>query len=246
MEELDWIVVGPILAAMAAIWMVYFKREEIVSLRHKGFTTKLDSTIRFFKDFYKNTNEKKLVLDRAAQDVAKLSFVDFKTINYLITLHEHELVNLDEMLNFYRRGRKFIHYDASSQKINSENFRLKIKDNSSVRFQAFKYTTYYFISAFFCIFPLFFSSWFVQILNAAKAPFIVWILAALYFIATFMLAIRSLFDTSDLRDADTFIQKLKEADQEYKKIEQIELHENSTILNIPFTNIKIIRKKFSN
>lgn len=243
MDDIDWKVVGPILAAMAAIWMVYFKREEILSLRHKDFTTKLDSTIRFFKDFYKNTKEKKLVLDRAAQDIAKLNFVDFKSMNFLITLHELELLNFDEMIDLYRRGKKFISYDPNCKNVSAESFKLKLKNNNSVKYHVIKFNILYFVSAFFCIFPLFFSSWFVQILNVGKAPVLAWILGIIYFIATFILAVRSLFDSSDLRDADTFIHKLNKADQEYKKIEQIELHENSTILNIPFTNIKIIRKK---
>ena len=64
--------------ALVAIIGVFFKREEILSLRHKDYTAKLDSTLRFFKEFYGRTDQRKLVLDRAAQEVVRLDFVDSK------------------------------------------------------------------------------------------------------------------------------------------------------------------------
>lgn len=242
MDELDWKVIAPIMAAMAAIWMVYFKREEILSLRHKDFTTKLDSTIRFFKEFYKNPNEKKLVLDRAAQDIAKLNFVDFKSMNYLVTLHEHELLNFDEMIDLYRRGKKFIDYDPNCKIVSAESFKLKLKNNKSVKFHIIKYNVEYSITAFFFLFPLFFSDWFLTTLNINKAPLSVWVLVVFYFIGMLILAVSSLFNSSDMRDAEKFIEKLIKANIEYEKIQNIEIIESSVLFSIPFTKIKIIRQ----
>lgn len=242
MGELDWKIVGPILAALAAIWMVYFKREEIVSLRHRDFTTKLDSTIRFFKDFYKNSEEKKLVLDRAAQDIARLNFVDFKSTSYLITLHENELINFDEIIDLYRRGKKFIDYDANCKEVCAESFKLNLKNNKSFKVQIMMFNVQYFISAFFFAFPLFFSNWLLVTLNLSNAPILIWIMAFIYLIGTFILAISSLFDSSDLRGADSFIKKLIKADDEYYKIQMNESVEKSVLFSIPFTKIQVIRR----
>jgi predicted acylesterase/phospholipase RssA len=40
-----------IIGSIVGVLGVFFKREEILSLRGKDFTARLDSTVRFFKDF---------------------------------------------------------------------------------------------------------------------------------------------------------------------------------------------------
>ena len=60
MENLkDWI---PLLTGIATVIGIFYKREEVLSLRHKDFSTRLEATIRFFNEFYgKEGSNKKLI-----------------------------------------------------------------------------------------------------------------------------------------------------------------------------------------
>ena len=46
----DWI---PLLAGIAAFIGIFYKREEVLSLRHKDFSARLDATVRFLVVFQK-------------------------------------------------------------------------------------------------------------------------------------------------------------------------------------------------
>jgi hypothetical protein len=71
-----------IIGSIVGVLGVFFKREEILSLRGKDFTARLDSTVRFFKDF---TNaDEKLVLDRAAQELVRQDFVNFRFVQLIL------------------------------------------------------------------------------------------------------------------------------------------------------------------
>ncbi|MCJ0827604.1 hypothetical protein MN869_03915 [Acinetobacter sp. NIPH1876] len=132
MENLkDWI---PILAGLAAVIGLFYKREEVLSLRHKDFSTRLDATIRFFDEFYgKEQGKNKLVSDRAAQDVVKSELIDFKFLCYLIKLDENFLIKLDELIHHYKVGKEFIIYLPSLGQVDVNNFSLKLKNDRSVK-----------------------------------------------------------------------------------------------------------------
>lgn len=99
-----------LLGALVGIIGIFFKRQEITALAHKDYTAKLDSTNRFFENFFEKYGVRRLVLDRAAQELARLDYVDYDFICYLVKLHEARLINLDQIIRLYKSGRKFIEY----------------------------------------------------------------------------------------------------------------------------------------
>lgn len=230
-----------IVGALVAIIGVFFKREEILSLRHKDFTAKLDSTLRFFKEFYGRTDQRKLVLDRAAQEVVRLDFVDSKTIEYLIKLDENYLINIDETLNQYRIGRKFISYIPTVGDASEHNFQLKVPKNRSVKKQIFFNNAQYFIFAIMACIPFLFSSWFYEILTSKNTPFIYILFSIIFVVACLMAAVINLLEGSDLNNANNFINKIREADRDYQIFKLNEFEREKVIFKIPFTNLKLTR-----
>lgn len=212
MENLkDWI---PILAGLAAVIGLFYKREEVLSLRHKDFTTRLDDTIRFFDEFYgKEDGKNKLVLDRAAQDVVKSELIDFKFLCYLIKLDEKFLIKLDELIHHYKVGKEFIIYSPSLGEVDVNNFSLKLKNGRSVKKQILIFNLQYFLFASIVSIPFLISPWFSNFLQSDKTPFIFVLCTFILGFASFMAAAVALLQASSLSHADKFIEKIKEADQ---------------------------------
>ncbi|QNH50192.1 hypothetical protein HWI77_10625 [Acinetobacter venetianus] len=212
MENLkDWI---PILAGLAAVIGLFYKREEVLSLRHKDFSTRLDATIRFFDEFYgKEDGKNKLVLDRAAQDVVKSELIDFKFLSYLIQLDEKFLIKLDELIHHYKVGKEFIIYSPSLGKVDINNFSLKLKNGRSVKRQILMFDAQYFFFAFIFSIPFLISPWFSSFLMADKTPFIFVICTIILGFVSFMAAVVAMVQASNLHHAAEFIKKIQEAEQ---------------------------------
>ncbi|WP_187349236.1 MULTISPECIES: hypothetical protein [Acinetobacter] len=227
-----------VITASVAIVGIFFKREEILALKNKDYTAKLDSTIRFFKEFYGNNDHRKLVLDRAAQEVVRLDVVDYRLVEYLIILDEQYLINIDEILQHYRNGHKFIEYLPSSEKLSAKSFKLKIKKNRSLKKQIFIYNAQYFIFASLICIPLVFSSWFYNFLTAKNTPFLFVVFTAIYSVFGLLAAVMALFEGTDLNHADQFITKLQNADKQYRFL-IIKQKKDTPRVKIPFLNLKI-------
>lgn len=212
MENLkDWI---PILAGIAAVIGLFYKREEVLSLRHKDFSTRLDATIRFFDEFYgQEEGKNKLVLDRAAQDVVKSELIDFKFLCYLIKLDEKFLIKLDELIHHYKVGKEFIIYSPSHEQVDFNNFTLKLRNDRSVKVQIIIFNLQYFLFAFIVSIPFLISPWFSSFLLSDKTPFIFVICTVILGFASFMAAAVALLQASSLSHAEKFMEKIKEADQ---------------------------------
>lgn len=227
-----------VITALAAIVGIFFKREEILALKNKDYTAKLDSTIRFFKEFYGNNDHRKLVLDRAAQEVVRLDIVDYRLVEYLIILDEQYLINIDEILQHYRNGHKFIEYLPSSEKLSAKRFKLKLKKDWSVKKQIFFYNAQYFGFASVVCIPFIFSSWVYNFLTAKNTPFLFIVFTAIYVIFGLLAAIMALFEGTDLSHADQFITKLQNADKQYKFL-IVKEKKDTPRVKIPFLNLKI-------
>ena len=212
MENLkDWI---PILAGLAAVIGLFYKREEVLSLRHKDFSTRLDATIRFFDEFYgKEQGKNKLVLDRAAQDVVKSELIDFKFLCYLIKLDENFLIKLDELIHHYKVGKEFIIYLPSLGQVDVNNFSLKLKNDRSVKKQNLFFNLQYFLFAFIVSIPFLISPWFSSFLMSKETPLIFVLCTVILGFASFMAAAVALLQASSLSHAEKFMQKITEADQ---------------------------------
>lgn len=212
MENLkDWI---PILAGLAAVIGLFYKREEVLALRHKDFSTRLDATIRFFDEFYgKEQGKNKLVLDRAAQDVVKSELIDFKFLCYLIKLDENFLIKLDELIHHYKVGKEFIIYLPSLGQVDVNNFSLKLKNDRSVKKQNLFFNLQYFLFAFIVSIPFLISPWFSSFLMSKDTPLIFVLCTAILGFASFMAAAVALLQASSLSHAEKFMQKITEADQ---------------------------------
>lgn len=210
--ELNFTHVIAAVGTLVTIFGVFLKREEIISLRDKNFTAKLDSTLRFFKEFYSSNNNEKLTLDRAAQDLAKLDKVNFALIKYLITLHETNLIDFDEIIRLYRKGSEFIEFDRLSNIIDVNHIKLKIKRNRKAKKQIMIYNVQYFAFSFIAFYPLIFINNILQLFEKNKAPLAIIVIASLTILSCIMIAIVSLLESATLKDADDFIKKLIAAD----------------------------------
>lgn len=201
---------------VAAIWTLYYKKTEILSLTHKDFTARLDSTIRFYKDFFGKTGANKLILDRAAQELARLDYVDFDFICYLIKLHDTRLIDLDQMIRLYREGRKFIIYTPQKD-VTHINFKIKIKDGRTIDKQVFYFGFQYVFFAMLIVLPFAFSGQLSNLIQL-KIPFFVYLVGGAYFLGCFILSLLGLLDSGKIRDAETFLKKLKDTDTQYQAI----------------------------
>ena len=196
------------------IWTLYYKRTEILAITHKDFTAKRDSTIRFEKDFFDKGNVSKLVLDRAAQELARLDYVDSDFICYLIKLHDARLIDLDQMIRLYRSGRNFIIYTPQKE-VTASNFKIKIKDGRTVGRQVFYFGFQYVIFAMLIVFPLAFSGNIPSLIQVKNILF-AYFFGGAYILGCLFLSVKALIDSVDIRDAETFIQKLNDADVQYQ------------------------------
>lgn len=199
---------------VAGIWTLYYKRTEILALTHKDYTAKLDSTIRFNRDFFNKEGVSKLILDRAAQELARLDYVDYDFICYLIKLHDARLLDLDQMIRLYRNGRKFIIYTAQTD-VTATNFKMKIKSGRTVNRQIFYFGSQYVFFAMLIALPFIFSTQ-LPSLSHLNAPFLVYFISGTYLLGCFILSVVALLDSTNLQDTKTFLEKLKKADQEYQ------------------------------
>lgn len=118
--EIDWKLVAPIAGALAAIITLFLKRHEITNLKHKKISDRLTSSIQYFEKYFEKGQTNQLVLDRAAQDLAKSPNVDHNLVNKLIELHQNYLVNFDHMVTLFDDGYQFINY-KKSQTLNIES-----------------------------------------------------------------------------------------------------------------------------
>lgn len=212
--------------AVVTIWTLFYKAKEILTLLNKDYTAKLDSTVRFFEQFYNKETEKRLTLDRAAQELVRSDFVDYDLVVYLIKLHELRLINFDQLMKLFKFGRKFLIY-TNKDIISSDAFTLKIKTGRKVKKQIKYWNIQYAIFATLFLIPLvFWDSWLKGVLSQ-NLNMIIYIYLLAYFVGSLILAFLPLLQSNDLQDAEEFIAKLKEADEQYKEYEVSErvLHE---------------------
>ncbi|MDV7619340.1 hypothetical protein R4670_11880 [Acinetobacter baumannii] len=210
---------------LVAIWTLYYKRTEIIALGHKDFSAKLESTTRFFKDFYAPNMKNKLEKDRAAQDLARLDYVDYNLVIYLVKLHERKLINFDQILIHYKNGHKFIIY-RSEENLSSKNFKLKIKEGRPIRIQAFIFVAQYIFFAFLFIMPLVFSSYFLNTLEV-KFTFFSYLVVGMYLFGCLILSLTGLFNSGNIHDAGSFLDQINRAEIQLDDINKITIENNS-------------------
>lgn len=206
----DWI---PLLAGIAAFIGIFYKREEVLSLRHKDFSARLDATVRFFSEFYDKENERKLVLDRAAQDVVKSDLIDYKILCYLIKLDEKFLIKLDDLIRHYKFGHEFVDYSPSKNDVDINSFILKVPKNRTSKRQNMIYNSQYFLFAFIAVTPFLISPWISKFLFERTTPLIFTIALIILMLASLMAAVVALLQSSSLAHANKFIEKITEADR---------------------------------
>lgn len=241
MEKDGLEIVIKIALAIATIWTLFYKRAEILGIAHKDYTAKLDSTVRFFKEFFNDNNQKKLILDRASQELARSDYVDYDLISYLIRLHEARAIIFDDIVRLYKLGRKSITY-IPQVIVTSECFKLKVKEARSVKKQIFLWGIQYVFFASLFFLPLMFSEYIINTLANSSAPILIYLLCIMYLIATFMMAFIPLLQSTNLRDAETFINKLKKADEKYKEYEELEKIRLEVKNRISVNNVREYRR----
>ncbi|WP_151707553.1 hypothetical protein [Acinetobacter sp. TUM15064] len=212
--DIDWKLVAPIVGALVAIITLFLKRHEITSLKHKKISDRLASSIQYFEKYYERGQTNQLVLDRAAQDLAKSPNVDHNLVNKLIELHQNYLVNFDRMIFLFDYGIQYIYYKKGQNLNISRDLTIKpfLFLNPTIR-------RYFFIAGYF-IFALIGSVFFLAINTLSNIQIVVNI--SLFFIGCAFIALAFLFLVLEdrLKDADDFIKELNAASEKYKAIEK--------------------------
>lgn len=212
--DIDWKLVAPIAGAFVAIITLFLKRHEITSLKHKKISDRLSSSIQYFENYYEKGQTNQLVLDRAAQDLAKSPNVDHNLVNKLIEFHQNHLVSFDRMIFLFDYGIHYISYKKGQTLDISRDLSIKpfLFINSNFR-------RYLFIAGYF-IFALIGSVFFLAINTSSSIQVVVNI--SLFFIGCAFIALAFLFLVLEdrLKDADDFIKELNAASEKYKAIEK--------------------------
>lgn len=212
--ELDWKLVAPIAGALVAIITLFLKRHEITSLKHKKISDRLASSIQYFEKYYERGQTNQLVLDRAAQDLAKSPNVDHNLVNKLIELHQNYLVNFDQMIFLFDEGNRYISYSKGQEFDISKD--LSIKPFMCIRpnHRRYIFMVGYFIFAFMGLLL------FLVVTNLKDVQVIM--LLAIFVWASILMAFALLFLVleNSLKRADDFIKELTAASEKYKAIEK--------------------------
>lgn len=212
--DIDWKLVAPIVGALVAIVTLFLKRHEITSLKHKKISDRLSSSIQYFEKYYERGQTNQLVLDRAAQDLAKSPNVDHNLVNKLIELHQNYLVNFDRMIFLFDYGIQYISYKKGQTLDISRDLTIKPFPFLSPIIRRYLFIAGYFIFASLGLFLL------LAIINSSSSQVIVNIALMVISLAFVALAFLCLVLEDRLKDADDFIKELNAANEKYKVIEK--------------------------
>lgn len=212
--EIDWKLVAPIAGALAAIITLFLKRHEITCLKHKKISDRLTSSIQYFEKYFDKGQTNQLVLDRAAQDLAKSPNVDHNLVNKLIELHQNYLVNFDHMVTLFDDGYLFITY-KKSHTLNLE---------SDLCFTPFLFLTptwrrFLFVIGYF-IFTTSGAMLFLLLINLKDVQFITALIMVVISSALIFFGFLFLILEDKLKQADNFIKKINEANMKYEAMDK--------------------------
>lgn len=212
--EIDWKLVAPIAGALAAIITLFLKRHEITSLKHKKISDRLTSSIQYFEKYFERGQTNQLVLDRAAQDLAKSPNVDHNLVNKLIEFHQNYLVNFDHMVTLFDDGYQFINY-KKGQTLNIESD-LSIKP---LWFLTPKWRRFLFVIGYF-IFASSGAMLLLYLISLKNVHFITVLIMIIISLALISLGFLFLMLEDRIKQANNFIIKINEANAKYKAIDK--------------------------
>lgn len=212
--EIDWKLAAPTAGIIIAIITLFLKRHEITSLKHKKISDRFASSIQYFEKYYERGQTNQLVLDRAAQDLAKSPNVDHNLVNKLIELHQNYLINFDRMIFLFDDGIQYISYQKGQAVDLSKDLLIKPFLYLSPTPRRYVFMAGYFIFAFLG------GMLFLVVINSTGIQVVInlgFLVISLAFIA---LAFLCLVLEDRLKNASDFIKELKEADDKYKAMER--------------------------
>lgn len=212
--DIDWKLAAPIAGIIIAIITLFLKRHEITSLKHKKISDRLVSSIQYFEKYYERGQTNQLVLDRAAQDLAKSPNVDHNLVNKLIELHQNYLINFDQMILLFDDGIQYIVYKKRQTLDLSKDLLIKPFLYLGSTPRRYLFMAGYFIFAFVGGMLL----WVV--INSTGIEVIVNIVFIIISFTLIALALLCLVLEDKLKSASDFVEELKEADEKYKAIEK--------------------------
>ncbi|MFZ0024030.1 hypothetical protein [Acinetobacter sp.] len=212
--EMDWKLVAPIAGVMIAIITLFLKRHEITNLKHKKISDRLVSSIQYFEKYYDSGNVNQLVLDRAAQDLAKSPNVDHNLVNKLIEFHQNYLVNFDHMVFLFDQGINYISYTKEQTLNISKDLSVKPFLSLNATFRRYVLIGGYFVFASLGMALLLVLGYSRSIQVFVSIGFI---FVSVVFIA---LALLCLVLENQLKDVVDFINEINEANVKYKNIKK--------------------------
>ncbi|GAB03216.1 MULTISPECIES: hypothetical protein [Acinetobacter] len=212
--EIDWKLVAPVVGSLVAIITLFFKLHEITSFKHKKISDRLASSIQYFDKYFEKGQTNQLVLDRAAQDLAKSPHVDHNLVNKLIEFHQNYLVNFDHMVSLFDGGYQFITYKKSQT--------LNIGSDLSIKPLLFLtpiWRRFLFVMGYF-IFATSGAMLFLLLVSSEDVQFITALIMVVISLALMSLGFLFLMLEERIKHANNFVIKINEANAKYKAIDK--------------------------
>lgn len=212
--EIDWKLVAPIVGSFVAIITLFFKLHEITSFKHKKISDRLASSIQYFDKYFEKGQTNQLVLDRAAQDLAKSPNVDHNLVNKLIEFHQNYLVNFDHMVTLFDDGYQFITYKKS----HTLNLKLDLYLTPFL-FLTPTWRRFLFVIGYF-IFTTSGVMLFLLLINLKDVQFMAALIVVVISLALISLGFLFLILVDRIKQANNFIIKINEANIKYEAMDK--------------------------
>ncbi|ENW82679.1 hypothetical protein F909_00950 [Acinetobacter sp. ANC 3929] len=212
--EIDWKLVAPIVGSLVAIITLFFKLHEITSFKHKKISDRLASSIQYFDKYFEKGQTNQLVLDRAAQDLAKSPHVDHNLVNKLIEFHQNYLVNFDHMVSLFDDGYQFITYKRGQTLDIELNLSIKPFIFITIGWRRFLFVMGYFIFATSGVML------FLVLITSKNVQFMTALIMVVISLAFIFLGVLCLMLEERIKQANNFIIRINQANAKYKAIDK--------------------------
>lgn len=121
-------IINPIAALIALIIAIFSIPKTLHAInehKRKKFKDELENFKEYFANFHQNSssNTPKLLKDKAAQNIARSLEMNADLLDYLITLHEKDLINFDKIKDHYYWGNRFIAVNKNTSRFQFSNKR---------------------------------------------------------------------------------------------------------------------------
>ena len=186
--------IAPLIPIIAAIFTIPKSLHILHEHKRKKFKAELETYEEYFTKYYDKDSSKNipmLIQDKAAQNLTRSKLVNFRLINYFISLHENLALSFDEAIDHFCWGNRFI---TVSEDRKNHKFSFSQKNKTPKLFQIINYCGY----VVFLVFALGLLSGFIPYLNNM-------VLSVVIGISSLIVSIQCLKNADDISESMRFL-----------------------------------------